>query len=101
MKQLLILALTVPLAACGLLGDSTYNINLKGLGSGDKPVDETACKAFDPIYLSEGAIRALASFRADKELIAEYNCQFELMCGSKKVKAAAAKRCGQMPALPK
>ncbi len=40
------------------------------------------CLAYQPIYLSEGAIAALAPFRADREQIAVHNRVWEQRCGT-------------------
>jgi hypothetical protein len=39
------------------------------------------CLAYQPIYLSEGAIVALAPFRDDRVQIATHNRTWELRCG--------------------
>ena len=44
------------------------------------PVADTACSAFGPIYLSEGAITALRPYRADRERIAGHNDAWRTIC---------------------
>ena len=43
-------------------------------------VADTSCTAFQPIYLSDGAITALRPFRADRLAIAQFNAAWQRLC---------------------
>lgn len=50
-------------------------------GCSTPPAPDSACTAFAPIYLSEGAIEALQSYRPEREEIASHNRTWEALCG--------------------
>jgi hypothetical protein len=50
-------------------------------GTAPSPAPRADCLAYQPIYLSEGAIAALAPFRDDRVQIATHNRTWEARCG--------------------
>ena len=59
---------------------ATMTMLLTSACAGRTTVADTSCAAFQPIYLSDGAITALRPFRSDRLSIASHNAAWERLC---------------------